>query len=103
MTPHARTADPETSHQAAESVFGMSDLQADLLRLFRQFGPMTDEQLIGRHDDAGMVSRTDSRIRTARHELEEAGKVEWSGGFGLTGGGGKTRIWRIVPKEPTLF
>jgi len=100
MTYHARKDDPETSHMAAASVVGTSELQDDILALLHRYGPMTDEQLIARHNAAGMCPRADSRIRTARHELEGRG-VEWTGEHGTTDRGGKTRVWQATGPAPS--
>jgi hypothetical protein len=67
---HARASDPETSHAAAASV-NQSEGQALVLKMFRRYGPMTDEVLQARMKEhlPGMLS--ESGVRTRRSELSK--------------------------------
>jgi hypothetical protein len=80
-SPRVRETDPVTSHQAADgnttTVVEVRDL---VIFLLREFGALTDEELIDHADMlAGGYSLTKrwspSRLRTARHELTETGRV----------------------------
>jgi hypothetical protein len=102
MTYRARCTDPETSHHAQDTIYGVSELQADILHLIRLYGPMTDEAILAAHDRHGMVSRTPERVRTARHELVDAGTLEDTGGRGLTLRGHRAVVWGF-PTPRTLF
>jgi predicted HTH transcriptional regulator len=75
FTPVARTTDPETSWEAARSVTGIRETQAEILRLLKERGPMTDEEVIAHYHGRQSVSG----IRTRRHELVDAGLVKAAG------------------------
>jgi hypothetical protein len=76
--PKARTTDPQTSHDAADSVRRVSDTQAAILMLLRAT-PMCDEKLIAeyrrweRADNYPAAS--DQGIRSRRAELVKMGLV----------------------------
>jgi len=75
--PYARITDPETSHEAAESVSNISETQERILNILKD-GPLTDEHL-------NMIYKTqvgytsESGIRSRRAELVERGLVRDSG------------------------
>lgn len=81
--PHARTTDPETSHEAAESVRSLTGTQNTILYLFAKFKHLTDDQLQAHY--RRMVSQGDapraseSGIRSRRAELVALGKLQDSG------------------------
>jgi len=88
----ARGSDPETSHEAAESV-AVTRGQQIVLECFTSMGvPMADHEayalpLIGKLSPSGFRSR--------RAELVAKGKLEFSGRYAVTPSGRKTRIWRV--------
>lgn len=94
---HARRTDPPTSHEAAKTVNRvpgkLRQSQRDVLDLFYRFGPMHDELLIQRAEEAG-VTQSDSGLRTRRRELVDLKFLEDSGQKTTTKGGGETTIWR---------
>lgn len=73
--PVARKSDPETSWEAARSVTGIRETQAEIHRLLKAHGPMTDEEIIANYRGRQSVSG----IRTRRHELVDAGLVKAAG------------------------
>ena len=79
----ARRTDPGTSWEAARSVKGIRESQAELLELFRHHGPMTDE--MARNVYKGKQSL--SGFRTRRSELVDMGRLIDTGRRvrGLTG------------------
>lgn len=93
----SRTTDPVTSHEAAAGVDGADSRAAVLAELrLRRLG-LADfelqEQLAGRFSEA--------RIRTARHELAEAGLVESLGIYRLTRAGRRAQVWATTPTGKT--
>jgi hypothetical protein len=93
----ARHGDPETSHEAAETV-NVTNGQRIVLDMFR-CGPMTD------HGAWTMLTRLGHRLgalspsgfRTRRSELVAKGQLEFSGTFDTMPSGRRTRIWRVKP------
>lgn len=86
----ARVSDPETSHEAAQSISGgrMTELQAWILAELKRH-PSIDEELENRVDSP-------ASIRSRRAELVMMGKVKWTGGYRETKRGRKARIWRAA-------
>ena len=89
----ARRSDPETSHEAAESVKDLSDLQRMIWDYFTLWGPHTDEAMYAAMNCQGWISP--SGFRSRRAELVARGLLEWSGGWAETKSGRKARIWQI--------
>ena len=81
--PAARMTDPETSHEAAESVRNLTATQTEVLRIIRVCRRVTDVELVEQYQR--MVKHfaappaSDSGIRSRRAELVKAGKVIDSG------------------------
>lgn len=77
---HARRTDPETSHQAAAALSSDSlrASQAEVLRLLRQYGPLTDVDLCEWAEQLS-IPQSDSGLRTRRKELVVKGLVRDSG------------------------
>lgn len=92
---HARATDPETSQEAAESVRNITQVHERILDLLREQGPLTDEALI-RHYGFWYTPPTDQSIRSRRAELVKAGKVVFSGLYGLTKTGRRSREWAVA-------
>ena len=75
--PHARTTDPETSHEAAESVTNITPLKQEILQ--RLMTPMTDNDLIALLRNSSRLIVTESGVRSRRSELVQAGLVKDTG------------------------
>lgn len=67
----ARRTDPGTSWEAARSVTGIRESQAEVLALFREHGPMTDEEARARYRGKQSLSG----FRTRRAELVDRGLI----------------------------
>ena len=91
-----RSTDPDTSWEAAASITpaALSDLQKWVLATLTAKA-MTDGELVDASLHAGRYA-TPQRIRTARKELTDAGRVEWSGLCSLTTYSRKTQIWEAT-------
>lgn len=93
---HARRTDPQTSHDAAASVRGIRESQADVLTVIRKHGPVSDEQISWYYRDMGMPRQSESGLRTRRSELVTLGLVVDSGLLGYTLSNRKTVLWKVV-------
>jgi hypothetical protein len=71
--PHARTTDPETSHEAARSVSNITPLKHEILQ--RLMTPMTDTDLYQLLTISSRLIVTESGVRSRRAELVQAGLV----------------------------
>ncbi|MEK6344725.1 MAG: hypothetical protein V4737_12920 [Curtobacterium sp.] len=101
--PAARRHDVDTSHAAARSVQSPTEVQQRILDLlpsrsfFVKVPGLTDEQIITKYRALAMMQGfrvpSDQSIRSRRSELVAAGKVMWTGDYGLTAGGRKSRTW----------
>jgi hypothetical protein len=92
---HARSSDPQTSHDAARSVTGstLKPSQVDTLAALRKRGPSTQagiETLL-----AGQYSP--SRIRTAVSELRDANLVRDTGRKERLPSGRMAIVWEAYP------
>jgi hypothetical protein len=102
--PHfrARRTDPATSHDAADSIDAetVADSKDEVLFLLTSFGPMADHELVERHEREVYLNLyrhySPQRLRTARRELVDAGRVEAGVGWTKTPSGRKAIIWRLV-------
>lgn len=96
----ARLTDPETSHEAAESVKDITATQAAILKLLQAM-PMADEDLIFYYkqqismgaDARDFPRASESGIRSRRAELVKAGKVIDTGERDLTSSGRRAIVW----------
>jgi hypothetical protein len=75
--PHARTTDPETSHEAAMSVTNITPLKYEILQ--RLMTPMTDTDLYQLLRTDSRLIVTESGVRSRRSELVHAGLVRDTG------------------------
>jgi hypothetical protein len=75
--PFARTTDPETSHEAAQSVTNITPLKAEILK--RLMTPMTDTELYTQIKFRSTLIVTESGVRSRRAELVQAGLVKDTG------------------------
>ena len=100
--PRARLADPDTSHVAADG----SDLagsQAVVAVLLRSAGPagLTDEEIFEGSRSWPVLQLighkySPSRLRTARAELVEAGRVRDAGIFRYTEFARLSKVWALT-------
>jgi len=94
---HARNTDPETSHAAARSHAPekLRISQADVLRLFRRYGPMADGDLLLYADKEG-VRQSPSGLRTRRKELVVRGRLRDTGQRVRLESGRRSIVWGIA-------
>lgn len=97
-SPNVRSTDPLTSHEAAD----LSDTAASQLEVMRILEhadrPLSDGEIYREHLAAPVLnpwSFSDSRLRTARHELVEAGSVV-EAGEGRTSKGRRCKTWAVA-------
>lgn len=96
---HARSTDPDTSHEAAASIKDLRQSQFKVWMLFGAFPDgATDEELLDRARQIGFLI-SDSGLRTRRSELVRQGLVEWSGEKKWTTSGRRTRVWQLVEDD----
>lgn len=94
----ARATDPQTSHDAGDSVKDITETQAFILRVLRK-KPRTDSQLIEAYRNykyAPMAS--ESGIRSRRSELVRSGEVADTGIKMVLPSGRNSIVWGI-PNE----
>ena len=88
--PKARATDPETSHEAAESIPGVAKAQrGEILSVLRASGPQTADSL-----DYVIGWRVTTAGRRLK-ELAESGLVEMTAYTSLTRSGRKAFVWRL--------
>lgn len=97
-SPNTRSTDPLTSHEAAD----MTDTAASRLEVLRILThadrPLSDGEVYREHLAAPVLnpwSFSDSRLRTARHELVEDGLVV-EAGEGRTSKGRRCKTWAVA-------
>ncbi len=97
-SPNVRSTDPLTSHEAAD----LSDTAASQLEVMRILEhadrPLSDGEIYREHLAAPVLnpwSFSDSRLRTARHELELEGRVV-AAGEGRTSKGRRCKTWAVA-------
>jgi hypothetical protein len=95
---HARATDPETSHEAAESLKPkrLRDSQRAVFDLFAMYGAMTD-QMLQRAAVIEKVGQSPSWIRTRRKELVDAGMIVDTGRKQKTKSGRRAIVWDLKP------
>ena len=100
QTPAARSSDPITSDWAAESVYKPSRVQERILSILLTNGPLIDEAIVReyqhRYTDENGKCATPQSIRTRRKELEEAGRVQFSGLYALTINNRHSQEWMLA-------
>lgn len=89
--PFARTTDPETSHEAAESVTNITPLKQEILQ--RLMTPMTDADLIEAIRVSSRLIVTESGVRSRRAELVQAGLVKDTGARVKLATGRSAIVW----------
>lgn len=97
----ARRSDPGTSWAAAKSVSEtqMRISQQAVLSLFREYGPMTDEDMVRQYELRlhRLPMQSPSGLRTRRKELQEMGKVRDAGRKAQLKSGRMAIVWEAVP------
>jgi len=89
--PRSRNSDPDTSHEAAESMVGYAHAQQRRILIFlREHGPQTADYL-----DVALAMRDTSAGRRLP-ELKEMGLVEMTTMKALTRSGRRAHVWRAV-------
>lgn len=111
--PRARTTDPKTSQDAADSVRNVTEVQLAILDILAS-NPTTDTKLIqkyrGRAEAGSGLWRvpypyaSESGIRTRRRELADRGFVQDTGAQVKLPSGRKAVVWAITPAgEDVLY
>ena len=98
MKAHARNTDPQTSHNAAESVKDLTGVQSRILKLFElPNNGYTDEELIRAYQKSygSFFPATESSIRSRRSELVHRQYLRDSGEKRLTKAGRGTTVWQL--------
>jgi hypothetical protein len=90
--PRARASDPETSHDAAQSISDISGDQQFILEWLNFLGPCTDEELL----NSLPSERSPSGVRTRRSELVAMNLVRDSGKRRKTRSGRNAIVWEAV-------
>jgi len=104
--PRARATDPDTSHEAAQSIScqDLTDLQRAVFHILRDFGPLTDPELASHYAyrrRLGIYTRRvgDSTLRSRRAELclikknpDDKAMLVGYAGFRR----GKHQVWKVV-------
>lgn len=97
-SPLARRNDLITSHEAAD-LTDTAASQLEVMRILAHAGrPLSDGEIYREHLAAPVLnpwSFSDSRLRTARHELVEDGHVV-EAGVGRTSKGRRCKTWAAV-------
>jgi len=83
----ARNSDPDTSWEAAESLGNLSNLQEKVLKVLKQIGPATDEQIHEFYEWVHDTTVSPSTTRTRRRELQDKNLVVFVDRNGKTRGG----------------
>ena len=97
----ARKEDPETSHDAADSLPSdrIRESQQNVLEVFRTHGRMTDTELIEAYSLTDRPKQSSSGLRTRRSELVDRGLVVFSGEYRLLKSGRNSRIWAAARQD----
>lgn len=97
---HARSTDPETSHEAADTVWNPTEVQAHVFRIIEEHGPISDTELAWHYGHEAVKHNwyvpTPQSLRSRRAELVASGQIEHSGFYGLTPNGRRTRKWWVA-------
>lgn len=91
----ARRSDPITSHEAARSVRGIRESQAEILALYAKHGAMTDEMARSLYHGRQSLSG----FRTRRSELVAAGRLVDTGRRVKGATGRRMIVWGIRAEE----
>jgi hypothetical protein len=93
--PHARLTDPQTSHEAAESVGNLTATKEAILKALAR--PGTDVDLVERYQNLRNAPRaSESGIRSRRAELVRDGLVQDSGDRVRLASGRNAIVWQVA-------
>ena len=93
--PHARTTDPQTSHEAADSVQNLTETQEYILKALVR--PRTDVDIVEIYRNFKYAPRaSESGIRSRRAELVAAGLIEDSGERRKLPSGRNAIVWKLA-------
>jgi hypothetical protein len=97
---HARNTDPQTSHEAAESVKHLTQTQMGILNILSvALKPMSDEEIVERYQAKAklglMPMASVSGIRSRRNELAVLGKIAVKG-YDKTWSGRRCSLWGVT-------
>ena len=100
MTAYARTNDPVTSWEAADTITddGKRGSQQYVLSYLRVHGPAIAEQI-----ETSTTKWRASRIRTALTELEHDGLAHPTDSYGRTERGRRARKWEATRRQDTIL
>ena len=96
---HARRTDPETSHEAADSLDSdhIRASQQAVYQLFRRHGAMYDQLMVRVYERAGTIPyQSVSGLRTRRSELVTKGLLKDSGQRATLPSGRRSIIWQLT-------
>lgn len=98
MTARARKTDPATSHYAAESVTGITEVKRRILQTFEQYGAMTHEQLIENYNKlwGNSFKASVSGLRSRCRDLVNEGYIVETPLEGVTSNGRKSTVWGLA-------
>lgn len=92
--PKARKTDPWTSKEAAARLDNLNKAQQEVLDLFKEHGPMIDQEMVNRAVNQG-VSQSRSGLRTRRKELVRKDVLRDSGDTRETRSGNPAIVWEM--------
>jgi hypothetical protein len=92
----ARITDPETSHEAADSVKDTTITQEKILQLFKKYKKLTDTQVETLYYETYKVYQTPQSLRSRRAELVQKGRIEFAEEWGVSPTGRRARVWKLV-------
>lgn len=93
-----RRSDPETSHEAADTVGDVSINMRYVWMVLKENGPLHHEALIEAYARSGLPAQSDSGIRTRCAELRDLPEpmVEWTGAWVRISNTTRSRVWRAI-------
>ena len=101
--PRARSTDPQTSHDAAKKVRGVSAVHSTILMILWQRGPLTDPQIAEyyyeRVADGSAPMHSESGLRTRRKELVDMGKISPAAWKEKLSTGRYATVWAWEPRK----
>lgn len=104
----ARSTDPDTSHEAAVKATGRAPVIRDVvIRLVRELGPLTHDELIGQYRRLMILEpdtprASDQGIRTRLSELCKSGLITIDSQEGLSNYGNRAKKWVAVELMPEV-
>lgn len=97
-----RRTDPVTSHEARDSISveALAESQQEVLAILSMYGPLEDHRIHEAHEvraelGHALFKLSGSRLRTARKELTELGRVV-SAGDGQSPTGNRSKLWAVA-------